>query len=101
MIKESLENSRIKSTLNLAKYTEHASAEAANAPKKLDVARKVRDVAGVYQILYPPEEGSELIEGSILIGAAKVTDNVKEIEAHVVEAGDVRQELPDHRSAGH
>jgi len=94
MLKESLEHSRVKSTLHLARYVEKASKQAANHANPLDVARKTRDVAGVYQVLYPPEEGSELIEGSILIGAAKVTDDVKEIEAHV------REELPDHRSAG-
>jgi hypothetical protein len=101
MLRESMENSRINSTLHLAKYTEKASEMAAKHKDPLEVARKVRDVAGVFQVLYPPEEESTLIEGSILIGAARVTDNVQEIEAHVKELEDVRQELPDHRPAGH
>lgn len=90
MLKESLENSRVNSTLHLAKYVEKASEKAAKHTDPLEVARKVRDVAGVYQVLYPPEEETGLIEGSILIGAAKVTDDPKEIEAHV------REELPNH-----
>lgn len=94
LLRESLENSRVNSTLHLAKYTEKASEAAAKHHNPLEVARKVRDVAGVYSTLFPPETEEGLIEGSILIGAAKVTDNVQEIEAHV------RQELPDNRPAG-
>lgn len=86
MLRESLENSRVNSTLHLARFTENASREAAKSKDPLDIARKVRDVAGVYQVLYPPVEEEGLIEGSILIGAAKVTDDVKEIEAHVRDA---------------
>jgi len=95
MLRETMENTRINSTLHLANYVEKASKDAAKHKNPLEVARKVRDVAGVYQVLYPPEEGNELIEASILVGAAKVTDNPKEIEAHVREA------LPDHRPEGH
>ena len=85
MLRETMENTRINSTLHLANYVEKASKDASKHKNPLDVARKVRDVAGVYQVLYPPEEGNELIEASILIGAAKVTDDPKEIEAHVRE----------------
>jgi hypothetical protein len=95
MLKESLENSRVNSTVHLANYVEKASKAAAKHDNPLEVARKARDVAGIYQVLYPPEEQGELIEGSILIGAAKVTDDVKEIEAHV------REELPDQGPEGH
>ena len=94
LLRESLENSRVNSTIHLAKFTENASRDAAKSKTPLEIARKVRDVAGVYQVLYPPQEEEGLIEGSILIGAAKVTDDVKEIEAHV------REIVPDHGSAG-
>jgi hypothetical protein len=89
LLRESLEKSRDASTFNLAQYTENASRKAAEHKNPLEVARKVRDVAGVYSTLWPAEEHSELIEGSILIGTAKVTDNPQEILAHV------REELPD------
>lgn len=100
VIRESLETSKEQSTLHLAKYTEKASKAASESRNPLDVARKVRDVAGVYSILWPVEAESELIEGAILVGTAKVTDNPKEIMANAIEAGDVRQELPDAGPAG-
>jgi hypothetical protein len=81
VLKESLEKSRDASTIHLANYTEKASKQAAEHSNPLEVARKVRDVAGVYSTLWPQEEHSELIEGSILIGTAKVTDNPQEILA--------------------
>ena len=58
------------------------------------MARKVRDVAGVFQVLYPPEEGTDLIQGAILIGEMRPTINKEEIDAHV------RPELPAQRPAG-
>lgn len=100
VVSEVLIRSREESTINLAEYTRKASKKAAEHKDPLEVARKVRDVAGVYQVLFPAEEGNELIEGSILIGEAAVTDNPEEIMARAKEVSDVRQELPGERSAG-
>ena len=92
ILRESLEDSKRESTLNLAKFTQRASKKAAEHKNPLEVARKVRDVAGVYSTLWPAEEHTELIDGGILLGTAEVTVNpeeVKELSAHV------RAELPD------
>jgi nucleoside-diphosphate-sugar epimerase len=92
VLRESLENSKTMSTLNLAKFTENASRKAAEHKNPLEVARKVRDVAGVYSTLWPAEEHTELIDGGILLGTQEVTPNleeIKELSAHV------RPELPD------
>lgn len=92
-----LEKHKEESTLHLAEFTARASREAANHSKPLDIARKVRDVAGVYSTLWPAEEGGELIEGAILLGTARVTDNPGEILelTKVSDVSDVRKELPD------
>jgi hypothetical protein len=92
-----MESSKVASTLHLAKYTEKASKAAAEHEKPLDVARKVRDVAGVYSTLWPAEEHSELIDGGILLGTEAVTENPEEMKAL---AEDVRAELQDQRQAG-
>jgi hypothetical protein len=103
LLKEALENHRESSTLHLAQYTANASKKAAEHRDPLEVARKVRDVAGVYQTLWPLEEQSGLIEGAILIGGAKVSDDTVEMAQLIkdAEVDDVRQELPDQGSAGH
>lgn len=85
------------SMLHLAEYTANASRKAAEHGNPLEVARKVRDVAGVYQVLYPQEEDGGLIEGAILIGEAKVIPNPEEIQAMVKVIEDVRPEIPDCR----
>lgn len=102
MLKDALESSRDNSVLNLAKYTEKASQKAADSENPLEIARKVRDVAGVFSTIFPQEQGSELIEGAILIGSAKVVDNPQEIleAAKEAEVIDVREELSDQGSAG-
>jgi hypothetical protein len=87
-----LEKHRQESTLHLAEYTANASRKAAEHKDPLDVARKVRDVAGVFSVLYPPESESSLIEGAILIGEARVTPNPEEM---LTLTADVRMELPD------
>jgi len=91
VLRQSLENSKRASTLNLAKYTEKASQKAAEHANPLEVARKVRDVAGVYSTLWPVESEQGLIEGGILIGEAQVLDDPKEIK----ELTDVREIVPD------
>ena len=103
-ISEVMAKHREKSTVHLAEYVHRASRVAAKTSKPLDVARKVRDVASVYHTLYPPEQGGELLEGGILIGMDKVTDNPKEMLEKSVEAEvitDVREELSDQRPEGH
>jgi hypothetical protein len=103
VIIEALASAKEESTLNLAEYTRKASLEARNSKAPLDVARKVRDVAGIFQVLYPPETEEGLIEASILLGDAKVTPNPEEILARAIEiepVQDVRTELSDQRPAG-
>jgi len=76
------------STLNLAEYVRNASKQAKNTKKDpLQHARQVRDVASVYNTIWPAESEGELIEGAILIGAAPVKDNPAEMlaKATVVE----------------
>lgn len=85
------------SMLNLAKFTEKASAQAAKLEHPLDKARAVRDVAGVFTTLWPQEQGGELIEGAILIGAMPVKDNPQEM---LEVTADVREVLPDQRPEG-
>ena len=97
MIRESLERHRSDSTLNLARYVDQAAKKAAEHKDPLEVARKVRDVAGVHQILFPKEEDGGLIEGEILIGTRQVTINPEEVAARAKEIPneDVWPELPD------
>lgn len=101
VIRESLERHRNDSTLNLAKYVDKAAKKAADSTDPLEVARKVRDVAGIHQIIFPREEDGGLIEGEILIGAAKVTVNAEEVAARAKEVpNDVWPELSDSRPGG-
>jgi hypothetical protein len=100
---EALERHRSDSTLNLARYVDKAARKAAEHGDPLEVARKVRDVAGVHQIIFPQEEDGGLIEGALLIGTEKPTINHAEIEAAkatTVETIDVRAELQDNRPGG-
>jgi hypothetical protein len=78
-----VEKCREESTVNLAKYTERASRKAARHYDPLSIARNVRDVASVYNTIWPQGQENEMIEAGILIGDAKVTDNVEELEARV------------------
>jgi hypothetical protein len=94
---------REETALNLATYTRKASKKASEHSDPLEVARKVRDVAGVYSILWPPGEESELIEGAILVGGAQPTTNPEEVQARAIEIppdDHVRSQLPDQRPAG-
>ena len=95
LIAKEIAANRESSERNLAAYVKNASEKAARHADPLEVARKVRDVAGVYQVLYPPEEEGGLIEGAILIGGAQVTVNPEEVEARARMIDDVRTELPD------
>lgn len=89
-IRDALEKSKTASTINLAKFTERASEKAAKHTNPLEVARKVRDVAGVYSTLWPNESETELIAGGILIGEQRVEDNPQELK----EITDVREIVP-------
>jgi hypothetical protein len=99
LLKESLEKSKSASTMHLAKFTERASEKAATHKDPLEVARAVKDVASVYNVLWPAEEESQLIEGAILLGHEKPTINVAEIEEAKVM--DVRADVQDAGQAGH
>lgn len=105
-ITEAMAKHREESTLNLAKFTAKASKQAANLKNPLEKARAVRDVATVYSTLWPPEDGGEMVEGQILIGAAQVTDNhaemiaqaeISDVSSEGAQQHNVRQELPDPR----
>jgi hypothetical protein len=101
VIRESLERHRSDSTLNLAKYVDKAARDAAKHKDPLEVARKVRDVAGVHQILFPKEDEGGLIEGEILIGARQVTINTEEVAARAKEVdNNVWPELSDSGPGG-
>ena len=66
---KSLQQQKADSTLNLAIYTARAAERAAKHKKPLDIARKVRDVAGVYSTLYPNENAaSTILNVAILTG---------------------------------
>lgn len=100
VLTKALLNHRNQSTLNLAHYVDKAAKAAVKAKEPLGIAKNVSHVAQVYKTLYPPEQGGELIEGQILIGAAAVTDNHAEMMAIAEEVSDVRQELSDQRPQG-
>ena len=101
LLTEALTRHRQDSTLHLAHYTARAAKKAAEHEDPLSIAGKVKDVAGVYGTLFPPEEGGDLIEGAILVGSIKVKDSPEEMlaRAQVVE-DDVRETLPDQGPEG-
>lgn len=104
VLAEALEKHRANSTLNLAVYVDKAAEKAAKHSDPLEVARKVRDVAGVHQIIFPQEEEGGLIEGAILIGTQKPELDVEEIEKARLETEqiiDVRAEIQDERPGSH
>jgi hypothetical protein len=100
VLAEALEKHRSASTLNLAKYVDNAAKRAADHGDPLEVARKVRDVAGVHQIIFPQDEEGGLIEGAILIGTEKPELDQAEIEAAKCDTIDVRAEVQDQRPGG-
>jgi hypothetical protein len=91
---EALQRFRDRSTLDLAQYVANAAKDAAKEKEPLGIARKVRDVAQVFSVVHPPEEGGEMIEGGILLGTARVAEATEEILANV------RETLPDPGSQG-
>jgi len=93
MIRDILQRTRKNTTLHLATYAEKAAAQASESLNPLEDARKVRDVASVYNTLWPHNEGKELIEGAILIGKLEVKD-LPEGEVIEVTDEDIREELP-------
>jgi len=82
-----LRNHKEESILNLAQYIVDASREAKKSKCKLDVAKQVRDVAMVHQVVFPAEKKPPLIEAAILINTSVVRDNPPEMlaDAEVVE----------------
>lgn len=97
-----LQQHKEESTLNLAKFTAKAAKQAATLKKPLEKAKAVRDVSHVYATLWPNEQGGELIEAGILIGAMKVQDDPQEMlaAATVVEDDAIREEVSDQRPEG-
>jgi hypothetical protein len=53
VLEDAFAKDREDSARNLAEYTRKASRQAAEHSDPLEVARKVRDVAGVYSVLWP------------------------------------------------
>jgi hypothetical protein len=96
IIKTAVERSKQLSTIHLAKYTEKAAIAASESEKPLEVARKVRDVAGVYSTLWPQDKSEKLIEGEILLGVVEVAD-IARVEGEVLDVEPVREELSDGR----
>lgn len=75
LIAEAVQKSRQLSTAHLARFTERASAQAAESRDPLQISKQARDVSHVYRTLWPAKkDGSELIEGAILMGGAMVED---------------------------
>ena len=72
--------------LGLSKYAAEAAEQAAGHRDKPGIAGKVKDVASVHSTLWPEETDTELIEGAILIGTARVLD-ADENETGEVEIG--------------
>lgn len=69
VITETVQRSKQLSTAHLAKFTERASAQAAEAKDPLKVAKAARDVSQVYRSLWPvKKDGAELIDATILLG---------------------------------
>ena len=75
VVTDHLAELRSRSTLALAKYSAAASEEAELAPDKLNVARKVRDVAAVHSTLWPAEKDStSILQIGVLIGRDALPD---------------------------
>jgi hypothetical protein len=69
IVEEHLTELRSRSTVALARYSAEASEEAAQRQDKLNVARKVRDVASVHSTLWPAEKDSaSILQIGVLIG---------------------------------
>ena len=97
-IAEAMASHKQEATVNLAHYAAKASKQAVEVADPLSHARAVRDVAAVYRTIYPPEDGGEMIEGAILIGAGVVKDNPVEIAERTI---DVRENVSDQRAESH
>lgn len=76
---KAMQEHKEQSTIHLAQFTAKAAKQAAGLKEPLEKARAVRDVASVYNTLWPVEQGGELIEGGILIGALPVRDDPQEM----------------------
>ena len=68
--------------LGLSKYAAEASEEAAEAPEKLRLAGKVRDVAVIHSTLWPEEKSQEIFSLGILIGR----EEPKPVEGKIIDA---------------
>jgi hypothetical protein len=85
--------------VNLAHYAANAARQAAKLKDPLEKARNVRDAAAVFRAVFPEEQGGEMVEGAILVGAALVRDDPVEMLA-VTQIEDVRKDLSDQRPEG-
>lgn len=106
-IRDAMANHKEVAEVNLAHYAARAATRAAKHKDPLAIARNVRDAAAVYRTVFPPEQGGEMVEGAILVGAALVRDNpvemlatteVSEIEDGRSEMGGGRSEIEDRSS---
>jgi hypothetical protein len=71
--------------LGLSKYAAEAAEEAAQAPQKLPLAPKVRDVAAIRTALWPEERTTEIFSLDLLIGRVP---EPKLVKGEVIEDSD-------------
>jgi hypothetical protein len=99
-IRDVMSQHKEEASVSLAQYAARAAKKAAGHERPLEIARAVRDVAQVYRSVWPAEDGRQLLEGSLLLGAAKVVDDPAEMLKAVEEGqqtleADVREEVSD------
>lgn len=74
-LEDHLTELRSRSTVALAQYAAEASEQAERTSDKLNVARKVRDVASVHSTLWPAEKDStSILQIGVLIGKDALRD---------------------------
>jgi hypothetical protein len=64
-----------RSRLAMGKYTAEASERAASSNGDLSKARHVRDLAAIYQTVWPEEKSGNLLAIGVLVGTSPVTDD--------------------------
>jgi hypothetical protein len=73
-LETALNSHKSRSIHALGKYAAEAAEQAAAAENKIQIAGKVRDIAGVHATLWPTEAKAGLLRVGILIGTEQVTD---------------------------
>jgi hypothetical protein len=101
-ITEILAERKERSRLGLSKYTAEAAEQAAGHRDKLEIAGKVRDVAGVHKTLWPEEQKHEQILNLAILTGAQQPRRVLDRDQNAMDENQVEvqrsPQLPDRAS---